>query len=184
MVCGDCRLGDHATCAGESPSFYCPCTHPTPPADAPEQQDGERHPGLVTREDHAVAMGLVRKARAASSDEEVDAARDAIAQDIADERALAARRPTEAEQLRDALRVHHPVMRSETGPFSGCRCKGVRLGEDVIAHVVGHLRAALDGAQPDPGPQCPSYSNGVDGWRCEHRVHGDEVKHRNGEMTW
>lgn len=47
--------------------------------------------------------------------------------------------------LRDALRIHHPIMRSETGPFSGCRCGQVRLGEDVIAHVVGELRRALDG---------------------------------------
>ena len=48
-------------------------------------------------------------------------------------------------KLRDALRVHHPIMRSETGPFAGCRCGQVRLGEDVIAHVVGELLAALDG---------------------------------------
>jgi hypothetical protein len=47
--------------------------------------------------------------------------------------------------LRDALRIHHPIMRSETGPFSGCRCGQVQLGQDVIAHVVAHLRAALDG---------------------------------------
>lgn len=46
--------------------------------------------------------------------------------------------------LRDALRIHHPVMRSETGPFSGCRCGQVRLGQNVIAHVVERLRAALD----------------------------------------
>lgn len=50
-----------------------------------------------------------------------------------------------AVQLRDALRIHHPIMRSETGPFSGCRCGQVQLGQDVIAHVVEHLRAALDG---------------------------------------
>jgi hypothetical protein len=47
--------------------------------------------------------------------------------------------------LREALRTHHPIMRSETGPFSGCRCGGVKLGQDVIEHVVGHLRRALDG---------------------------------------
>jgi len=47
------------------------------------------------------------------------------------------------ETLRDVLRVHHPVMRSETGPFSGCRCGGVRLGQDVIQHVVDHLATAL-----------------------------------------
>lgn len=51
---------------------------------------------------------------------------------------------SQADELRDALRVHHPIMRSETGPFSGCRCGGVRLGEDVIAHVVGELSRALD----------------------------------------
>lgn len=49
------------------------------------------------------------------------------------------------DTLRDALRIHHPIMRSETGPFSGCRCGQVRLGQDVIAHVVTELRAALDG---------------------------------------
>lgn len=46
------------------------------------------------------------------------------------------------EALRNVLRVHHPIMRSETGPFSGCRCGQVRLGEDVIAHVVEHLTTA------------------------------------------
>ena len=45
------------------------------------------------------------------------------------------------EMLRDVLRVHHPVMRSETGPFSGCRCGQVQLGQDVIAHVVDQLQA-------------------------------------------
>jgi len=54
-------------------------------------------------------------------------------------------------QLRDALRIHHPVMRSETGPFSGCRCGGVRLGQDVIAHVVGELRRALDDPEHTAG---------------------------------
>jgi hypothetical protein len=54
--------------------------------------------------------------------------------------------------LRDALRVHHPIMRSETGPFSGCRCGQARLGQDVIAHVVEHLRAAL-APQADDGPR-------------------------------
>lgn len=48
------------------------------------------------------------------------------------------------EGLRDALRIHHPIMRSETGPFSGCRCGAVGLGQDVIAHVVAELRRALD----------------------------------------
>lgn len=53
--------------------------------------------------------------------------------------------------LRDALRAHHPTMRSETGPFSGCRCGRVGLGEDVIAHVIDELRRALgedDGTAP------------------------------------
>lgn len=45
--------------------------------------------------------------------------------------------------LRDALRIHHPIMRSETGPFSGCCCGAVKLGEDVIEHVVTELRIAL-----------------------------------------
>lgn len=48
------------------------------------------------------------------------------------------------QQLRDTLRIHHPIMRSETGPFSGCRCGQVGLGQDVIAHVVEHLSAALN----------------------------------------
>ncbi len=48
-------------------------------------------------------------------------------------------------RLRDALRIHHPIMRSETGPFSGCRCGEVRLGQDVIAHVVTEIRRSLDG---------------------------------------
>jgi hypothetical protein len=54
----------------------------------------------------------------------------------------------EVEALRDALRTHHPIMRSETGLFSGCRCGQVRLGQDVIAHVVGHLAAALAARRP------------------------------------
>lgn len=54
----------------------------------------------------------------------------------------------DAEQLRDALRVHHPIMRSETGPFSGCRCGQVRLGQDVIAHVVEQLVRATTGQAP------------------------------------
>lgn len=49
-----------------------------------------------------------------------------------------------ADALTDALRIHHPIMRSETGLFSGCRCGGVRLGENVIKHVVEHLAAALE----------------------------------------
>jgi uncharacterized protein YbaR (Trm112 family) len=49
----------------------------------------------------------------------------------------------DTDRLRDVLRVHHPTMLSETGPFSGCRCGQVKLGQDVIAHVVGHLHAAL-----------------------------------------
>lgn len=53
------------------------------------------------------------------------------------------------DALRDALRTHHPIMRSETGPFSGCRCGQVKLGQDVIAHVVDHLGAAL--ASEDDG---------------------------------
>lgn len=51
-------------------------------------------------------------------------------------------------QMRDALRIHHPIMRSETGPFSGCRCGGVQLGQDVIEHVVTELRRALDPGAP------------------------------------
>ena len=54
-------------------------------------------------------------------------------------------------RLRDALRVHHPIMRSETGPFSGCRCGGVKLGQDVIAHVVGELQRALDDPEHNLG---------------------------------
>lgn len=46
--------------------------------------------------------------------------------------------------LTEAVRRHHPIMRSETGPLSGCRCGAVRLGQDVIAHVVEHLSAALN----------------------------------------
>jgi hypothetical protein len=52
-------------------------------------------------------------------------------------------RPGGADELIAALRIHHPIMRSETGPFSGCRCGQVRLGQDVIAHVVAELRDAL-----------------------------------------
>lgn len=52
--------------------------------------------------------------------------------------------PADTEMLREALRAHHPIMRSETGPFSGCRCGRVKIGQDVIAHVVTELRAALD----------------------------------------
>ncbi|HEX8321589.1 hypothetical protein [Longimicrobium sp.] len=48
----------------------------------------------------------------------------------------------EIEALRPVLLAHHPVMRSEDGPFSGCRCGQVRLGEDVIAHVAAELVAA------------------------------------------
>lgn len=45
--------------------------------------------------------------------------------------------------LRDVLQRHHPIMRSETGPFSGCRCGAVRLGEDVIQHVIDQLAPLL-----------------------------------------
>lgn len=55
---------------------------------------------------------------------------------------------TETLALRDALRIHHPIMRSETGPFSGCSCGAVELGEDVIVHVVTELRNALPRRQP------------------------------------
>ena len=58
-----------------------------------------------------------------------------------------------ADALRDALRSHHPIMRSETGPFSGCRCGQVRLGQDVIAHVVDQLIDALLRAVVDQGRQ-------------------------------
>jgi hypothetical protein len=47
--------------------------------------------------------------------------------------------PYYADELREVLRRHHPIMRSETGPFSGCRCGQVKLGQDVIAHVLDHL---------------------------------------------
>jgi hypothetical protein len=62
----------------------------------------------------------------------------------------AAREPVASQadgELRDALLTHHPIMRSETGPLSGCRCGQVKLGQDVIAHVVTELRRALDGDQ-------------------------------------
>lgn len=52
--------------------------------------------------------------------------------------------PSFRDKLAEALRTHHPIMRSETGPFSGCRCGQVKLGQDVIAHVVAHLEAAAD----------------------------------------
>ena len=60
------------------------------------------------------------------------------------------------DALAAALRIHHPIMRSETGPFSGCRCGQVGPGENVIAHAIdalvptvnrqiaAHLRAAAN----------------------------------------
>lgn len=53
-----------------------------PPTEA--QRDDE-----PTREDRAVAAGLMRRARAAENADEYDAARDAIAREIASERAAA-----------------------------------------------------------------------------------------------
>lgn len=50
---------------------------------------------------------------------------------------------TAGDALAAVLLKHHPIMRSETGPLSGCRCGGLGLGQDVIAHVAEHLRAAL-----------------------------------------
>lgn len=47
----------------------------------------------------------------------------------------------DVEALRRVLLDHHPIMRSETGPFSGCRCGQVRLGQDVIAHVAAAVAA-------------------------------------------
>lgn len=66
---------------------------------------------------------------------------------------LASRPSADAEALRETLRIHHPIMRSETGPFSGCRCGGVKLGQDVIAHVVEHLRARAAALDPTGDPR-------------------------------
>ena len=46
------------------------------------------------------------------------------------------------EPLRDTLLAHHPIAHSQTGLLVGCRCGEVRLGEDVIQHVMEKL---LDG---------------------------------------
>ena len=45
--------------------------------------------------------------------------------------------------IRLVPRLHHPIMRSETGPFSGCRCGEVKLGEDVLEHVAAKIREKL-----------------------------------------
>lgn len=50
------------------------------------------------------------------------------------------RRPV-LSPMHAALLAHHPIMRSETGPLSGCRCGGVGLGQDVISHVIEQLRS-------------------------------------------
>lgn len=63
------------------------------PSGTTESAPAARHPGSPTREDRAVAAGFVRRARAAGSWDEHDATVDAIAQDIADERALATSPP-------------------------------------------------------------------------------------------
>lgn len=58
--------------------------------------------------------------------------------------ALAAARPDgDTGAVRDALLKHHPIAHSMTGALKGCRCGAVKLGQDVIAHVVAELRAAL-----------------------------------------
>jgi hypothetical protein len=46
---------------------------------------------------------------------------------------------TAGDALRSALLKHHPIAHSETGALKGCRCGQVRLGQDVIAHVIEHL---------------------------------------------
>lgn len=56
------------------------------------------------------------------------------------------------EMMRDVLRTHHPIMRSETGPLSGCRCGQVGLGQDVIAHVVDQLLAVYHCDDPSASP--------------------------------
>ncbi|HET6849857.1 MAG TPA: hypothetical protein VFH74_13405 [Gaiellales bacterium] len=56
---------------------------------------------------------------------------------------VSAARDDDNDRLRDALLTHHPIMRSETGPLSGCRCGGVKLGQDVIEHVLGELADGL-----------------------------------------
>lgn len=74
---------------------------------------------------------------------EIAAAHNPLAAALAAAPAAPPTRSVDADALRDALRTHHPIMRSETGPFSGCRCGEVRLGQDVIAHVADRLAAAL-----------------------------------------
>lgn len=149
-------------------------TTPLPPTDGPllpepcpmapyaEQQD-ETAPDLMANLQRSLGLPERPAARGADDtgqDDEVEQVARAMAAVVPGvpgptpltramaRAALAARPSADTETLRDALRVHHPIMRSETGPFSGCRCKGVGLGEDVIAHVVGHLAAALDGGRP------------------------------------
>jgi hypothetical protein len=56
---------------------------------------------------------------------------------------------TADQQLREVLRRHHPIMRSETGPFSGCRCGQVKLGQDVIAHVLDQLLPLVERIRVD-----------------------------------
>ena len=92
--CCASRMGQrHAFgCAALAAAVHGQDEPPPAAAATSAQQDDD-----VTREDRAVAAGFVRRARAADSDDEVDAARDAIARDIAGERALVARPSADTE---------------------------------------------------------------------------------------
>ena len=115
----------------------------TPPADAPTPAQQDDDP---TREDRAVAAGFVRRARAANSDDEVDAARDAIARDIAAERALAAGPSADTETLRPVLLALAERWESQVAPRS-FHPAGTRADShsQALAEAAADLRAALDG---------------------------------------
>lgn len=122
---------DRDPCAGGTPGF-CGCTGYRPAPAADRQTDEERDDGYVTVGQYRVPKEPLRFPDLATPDPRVDLRQHIVA-------------GVTEMKLRNVLRGHHPIMRSETGPFSGCRCGGVRLGEDVIGHVVDELQAALGG---------------------------------------
>lgn len=87
---------------------------------------------------------------------------------------------TDDETLRDVLLKHHPIAHTMTGPLSGCRCGQVKLGEDVIAHVLDHLRTALgtlDDATDAGDPRCHSSTPGEFAARWNSRTDEERTAH-------
>lgn len=54
--------------------------------------------------------------------------------------------PDPAAVMAQVLTEHHALMNAPDGPFTGCECGGVKLGEGVQQHVAVELAKALDAA--------------------------------------